>query len=165
MLDQPEGLMSISRVRMAALLALPAVMACGGDDQRAIDEALKQDLWLASRTNPYAPYVSPLEQGYAAAAGYQPQAYGGGYMQAVARPAPAIQRAPTVRRAPAQSSGGETVIKNTKRDALIGAAAGAALGAVTSKDALKGAVIGGIAGGVLGGVIGNNVDIKRIPRP
>jgi hypothetical protein len=149
---------------MVLLLALPAAMACGGDDQRAMDEALKQDLWLASRTNPYAPYVSPLEQGYAAAPGYQPQAYGGGYVQAVARPAPAVRRAPTVSRAPAQS-GGETVVKNTKRDALIGAAAGAAIGAVTSRDALKGAVIGGIAGGVLGGVIGNNVDIKRIPRP
>lgn len=161
--------MSMTRVRLAGLLALPFALACGGDDQRAIDESLRQDLWLASRTNPYAPYVSPLEQGYATGIpqgyqAYQPQPYGGGYVQAVARPAPVATR-PTVARAPAAArQGGETVIKNTKRDAIIGGVAGAAIGAVTSKDALKGAVIGGVAGAVLGGVIGNNVDIKRIPR-
>ena len=161
--------MSMTRVRLAGLLALPMAIACGGDDQRAMDEALRQDLWLASRTNPYAPYVSPLEQGYAAPMpqgyqAYQPQPYGGGYVQTVARPAPVATR-PSVARAPAPASqGGETVIKNTKRDAIIGGVTGAAIGAVTSRDRLKGAVLGGVAGAVLGGVIGNNVDIKRIPR-
>ena len=161
--------MSMNRVRLAGLLALPFAIACGGDDQRAMDEALRQDLWLASRTNPYAPYVSPLEQGYAAPMpqgyqAYQAQPYGGGYVQTVARSAPFATR-PTVARAPAAArQSGETVIKNTKRDAIIGGVAGAAIGAVTSRDRMKGAVIGGVAGAVLGGVIGNNVDIKRIPR-
>ena len=59
----------------------------------------------------------------------------------------------------------ERVIKNTKRDAAIGAVAGAAIGVAASsrKDRLKGGIIGAVAGGVLGGVIGNNVDVKRIP--
>ena len=51
--------------------------------------------------------------------------------------------------------------KNTKRDAVIGAAAGAIIGATTSGDKLKGGIIGGAAGAILGGVIGNNVDIKK----
>jgi outer membrane lipoprotein SlyB len=51
--------------------------------------------------------------------------------------------------------------KNTKRDAVIGAAAGAVLGAATSRDKVKGAVIGAAAGAVIGGVIGNNVDVKK----
>jgi hypothetical protein len=56
------------------------------------------------------------------------------------------------------TTSGGTVVKHTKRDAEIGAAAGAVIGAVTSKDKVKGAVVGGVVGGVLGGVIGNNVD-------
>jgi uncharacterized membrane protein len=56
-------------------------------------------------------------------------------------------------------------VKNTKRDAIIGAVAGAAIGAVTSGDKLKGAVIGAAAGGIIGAVIGNNVDKKRVPIP
>ena len=79
---------------------------------------------------------------------------------------PVAQRAPMpVRRT---STGATTArraepIRNTKRDAIIGAAAGAAIGAVTSKDKLKGAVIGAAAGGILGGIIGNNVDVQRKP--
>jgi uncharacterized membrane protein YebE (DUF533 family) len=57
------------------------------------------------------------------------------------------------------------VVKNTNRDAAIGAGAGAILGAVTSRNKVKGGVIGGIAGGILGGVIGNNVDKKKVPNP
>ncbi|MEO7458388.1 MAG: YMGG-like glycine zipper-containing protein [Gemmatimonadaceae bacterium] len=52
----------------------------------------------------------------------------------------------------------EVVVKNTKRDAAIGAAAGAIIGATTSRDKIKGGVIGAAAGGILGAVIGNNVD-------
>jgi uncharacterized membrane protein len=56
-------------------------------------------------------------------------------------------------------------VKNTKRDAAIGAGAGAIIGAATSRDKLKGGVIGAAAGGILGAVIGNNVDVKKKPAP
>ena len=131
---------------LVPVLALTA--ACGRDDSAQIDEALRNDLALASSMQPYQPqqFVSPMEQGYAGYQGYapmQPQQYNAGYYN----PAPAPTR----------------VVKHTKRDAIIGAAAGAAIGAVTSSDKLKGAVIGAAAGGLLGAVIGNNVDKKRVP--
>lgn len=156
-------------IAFAGVFGLLALAACGGKDETAMDEALRQDLWLAARTNPYAPYVSPIEQGYAgypAPMPYQAQPYGGGYVQPVAaRQTPVVYRAPAPApsRAPAQQPEMVTV-KNTKRDAIIGAAAGAAIGAVTSRDKLKGAVIGAAAGGLLGAVIGNNVDVKRVPK-
>ena len=58
----------------------------------------------------------------------------------------------------------EVVEKNTKRDAVIGAAAGAAIGGAATRS-VKGGVIGAAAGAILGGVIGNNVDVqkKRVP--
>ena len=62
-----------------------------------------------------------------------------------------------------QSSG--TVVKHTKRDAAIGAAAGAIIGATTSRDKVKGGVIGGAAGAILGGIIGTNVDKKKTTVP
>lgn len=156
----------MTRFRLPLALSLLVALAACGDDRSELDEALRQDLSLAARAYPYQPYVSPLEQGYPYAPyGYQPQQAYGGYVPAVAR-APVAQRAPTIYRAPApsQGSGEVQVVKNTKRDAIIGATAGAAIGAVTSRDRLKGAVIGAAAGGLLGAVIGNNVDVKRIPR-
>jgi hypothetical protein len=157
-------------VKMLVVPALVLAAACGQKDT-AMDDALKNDLSLASSMQPYAPqqFVSPMEQGYA---GY-------GYAQYAQQPAGYYPSAPQpvaqrrIYRAPAsQSSGtysagtartGTRVVKNTKRDAIIGGVAGAAIGAVTTRDKLKGAVIGGVAGSVLGAVIGNNVDIKKIP--
>lgn len=145
--------------RWMMLAGLVALAACGTDKSEI--DALRNELMLASRAYPYQPYVSPLEQGYGYAS--QPQPYtNGGYVPAGTRPAPVQRRAPvyasTTTRAPATR-----VVKNTKRDAIIGATAGAALGAVVSRDRLKGAVIGAAAGGILGAVIGNNVDKKRVP--
>ena len=150
-------------VRSMMLAGLVALGACGNDEAKRIDQ-LRKDLVLAG-AYPYQPYVTPLEQGYGNAPGYQPQPYrNGGYTPAPTRSAPVARRAPvyasTTARAPATR-----VVKNTKRDAIIGAAAGAAIGAVVSRDRLKGAVIGGVAGGILGAVIGNNVDKTRIPIP
>ena len=156
-------------VKMLVVPALVFAAACGRD-QKPMDDALKNDLSLASSMQPYQPqqFVSPMEQGYAGY-GYgqyaqQPNAY---YPSA---PQPVAQR--RIYRAPASSAGtystgrastGTRVVKNTKRDAIIGGVAGAAIGAVTTRDKLKGAVIGGVAGSVLGAVIGNNVDLKKIP--
>ena len=160
--------------------AVVAVAACGRDEPR-VDDALRNDLALASQMQGYQPqqFVSLAEMGYGngyAPYGQQyapvPQQYQAG---AYYNPAPAPAPVRTVyRTAPAARSSGsvgtttrtrEVVKKNTKRDAIIGAAAGAAIGAVTSKDKLKGAVIGGAAGGLLGAVIGNNVDVKRTRVP
>jgi YmgG-like glycine-zipper protein len=158
-------------VRMLVVPALVLAAACGRDDKTPMDEALKNDLSLASSMQPYQPqqFVSPMEQGYAGY-GYGPYAQQpNGYYPSA--PQPVAQR--RIYRAPASSSSGTystgtartgtRVVKNTKRDAIIGGVAGAAIGAVTTRDKLKGAVLGGVAGSVLGAVIGNNVDVKKIP--
>jgi hypothetical protein len=163
--------------KSVSLLIVPAVLvaaACGRDNSKPVDDALRNDLALASAMYQPQQIVSPMEQGY----GYPPGAYGqpvrqyntGGYYYptpATARPAPA----PRARSAGTYSTGTTrpatrtTTVKHTKRDAAIGAVAGAAIGAVTSRDKLKGAVIGAAAGGLLGAVIGNNVDKSKIPIP
>ena len=157
-------------VRLLVVPALVVAAACGRDE-KPMDEGLRNDLSLASSMQ-YQPqqFVSPMEMGYGTGYGYgyaQPQGY---YYPGA--PQPVVQQQPRIYRAPARASSGTStgtastgtrVVKNTKRDAIIGGVAGAAIGAVTSRDKLKGAVIGGVAGSVLGAVIGNNVDIKRIP--
>jgi len=144
--------------RMLQIVALPAIIllaACGDDNAKKIDEALRQDLSLASQAYPYQPFVSPMEQGYAY--GYGAPRPTGGYYPVATR----ASTGGTIYRAP--SAARTRVVKNTQRDAIIGAVAGGAIGAVTTRDRLKGAVIGAAAGGILGAVIGNNVDKKRVP--
>ena len=158
--------------RLSLVLAGALALAACGKDQPAIDDALRQDLSLASQAYMPQPYMSPLEAGYQQ--GYPNPYYQPGYAQApygyqpaVARSAPRIvRRSSSGSVGSAGGSGGERVIKNTKRDAAIGAVAGAAIGAVTSgrRDRMKGAVLGAAVGAVLGGVVGNNVDVKRVPR-
>jgi YmgG-like glycine-zipper protein len=159
-------------VKMLVVPALVLAAACGRDN-KPMDESLRNDLSLASSMQPYQPqqFVSPMEMGYNGYGypqQYAPQPSGYYYPQAPQPVAQRIYRAS----APRASSGtysagtartGTTVVKNTKRDAIIGGVAGAAIGAVTSRDKLKGAVLGGVAGSVLGAVIGNNVDVKKIP--
>ena len=165
--------------RMLVLVPVAVLAAaCGGDESRA-DDALKNDLALASQAQPYAPqqFTSPTEQGYV----YNP--YTGQFQpvpQQQLQAQPQVQRvatrpATTVRRTSSagtrSTSSGTRVVyqepqvikRNTKRDAVIGAAAGAVIGATVSRDKVKGAVIGAAAGGVLGGIIGHTVDVKRSP--
>ena len=166
--------------RMLVLVPVAVLAAaCGGDESRS-DDALKNDLALASQAQPYnqQQFTSPTEQGYV----YNP--YTGQFQpvpQQQLQAQPAVQRvatrpATTVRRTSTASrstgsSAGTTVIRqepqiikrNTKRDAVIGAAAGAVIGATVSRDKVKGAVIGAVAGGVLGGIIGHTVDVQRNP--
>jgi uncharacterized protein YcfJ len=54
-------------------------------------------------------------------------------------------------------------VKNTKRDAAIGAVTGAAVGAVAggSRHRVKGALIGAAAGGVAGAIIGSTIDKSK----
>ena len=149
-------------VSLMMLAGLVTLSACGNNEEARIAQ-LRKDLMLANGGYPYQPYMTPLEQGYGYAPGYQPRPNTNGGYVPVASSAPVARRAPvyasTTTRAPATR-----VVKNTKRDAIIGAVAGGALGAVISRD-VKGAVIGAAAGGLLGAVIGNNVDKKRVPIP
>lgn len=153
---------------MVLVPALMVTAACGQqEDTSKIDDALSNDLAMASAAQPYMPqqFVSPQEMGYGyqpgyAAPQYYPTAQQQGYPQQVVYRAPAP--APTVRRA---STAGRVAtrsepIRNTKRDAIIGAAAGAVLGQAIGRDT-KSTVIGAVAGGVLGGVIGHTIDVKR----
>jgi len=161
----------MKNIRM--LLLVPAALlaaACGRDTSKN-DDALKNDLALASQAQPYnaQQFTSPAEMGYA----YNPYT---GQFQPVPAAQPQVQRVAarptTVRRtSTARSSGTRVVyepapapaepIRHTKRDAVIGGVAGAVIGATTSRDKVKGAIIGGAAGAVLGGIIGHTVDIQK----
>jgi hypothetical protein len=148
------------------MVCLGVAAACGRGDRSAAagDAALDRDLQLAAQAQPYRPVdsVSAAERGYASAPAARPA-------RATTAPRRTAPRAPTTYES---SSAGDVatgtapaperteVVKHTKRDALIGAAAGATIGAVTSSDKVKGALIGAAAGGIVGGVIGNNVDKK-----
>ena len=157
--------------RMTWLMLVPIaalVVACGRDSAPRLDDALKNDLALASQAQAYNPqqFVSPAEAGYGADPQYAP--YAPRTVQTVARqPVSTVRRSTPARRStasrasyPAQEPP-EQVIKHTQRDAIIGAAAGAIIGAATSRDKVKGGLIGAAAGGLLGAVIGNNVDVER----
>lgn len=167
--------------RMWLLLAASAMafglVACGGSKGSAADDALKNDLNLASQAQAYQPqqFMSPTEQGMNPYApnpnGYPTANSPYGYPQQVQTVARSPYPASTTRRSTgvSRSSGSSGTysrqpaepIRNTKRDAVIGAAAGAVLGAGTSRDKLKGAIIGAAAGGILGGIIGHTVDVKN----
>jgi YmgG-like glycine-zipper protein len=153
------------------MIMLPAAafaVACGRDSNRT-DDALRNDLALASQAQPYNPQFNPAEAGYANpynpyAQPQSPYPYSQyGYPQRVQT---ATRASAPARRTSTRSSGTiyrapQEPIRNTKRDAVIGAAAGAVLGASTSRDKLKGAIIGAAAGGLLGGIIGHTVDVKQ----
>jgi hypothetical protein len=156
------------------LIVLPVALfafACSKGDNNNVDSALNSDLTTAASARPYTPLDS-------ISAAERNAALTGAPTTTVTRTTAAPVRTRTVYRdRPVSSSGSSgssgsnttvyqpaptrTVVKNTKRDAAIGAAAGAIIGATTSKNKVKGAVIGGAAGAILGGVIGNNVDIKK----
>ena len=148
-----------------ASMAVLAV-ACGRSNTPAVDDALKNDLALASQAQPAQQFVSPTEAGYAPQQYVAPRA-----IQTSARQSTPVRRTSSARRTSSggSSSGGyypapappTTTVKHTQRDAAIGAAAGAVIGATTSRDKVKGGLIGAAVGGILGGGIGNNVDIQK----
>ena len=159
-----------------ALAILVLAGACGRADSSKMDDALKNDLSLASQAQAYPPqqYMSPAEQGYGNAPYGAPNPYAQpyGYPQRIQT----VERAPSypapVRRTSSRGSSSRSSgvyypsrspepVRHTKRDAAIGAAAGAVLGASTSRDKLKGAIIGAAAGGILGGIVGHTVDVQR----
>ena len=163
----------MTKTRALLLISAALLAACGRDRDKAADDALKNDLVLASQAQPFGAqqFTNPAELGYV----FNPNT--GRYEpvpSAAPAAAPSLRAAPTVRRASttsrrASSSGGSRIIyrdppepkRNTKRDATIGAAAGAVIGASTSRDRLKGGIIGAAAGAVLGGIIGHTVDVQK----
>lgn len=168
-------------MKMLVLVPAAMVLAACGRDSAPTDDALKNDLALASQAQAYMPqqFTSPAEMGYA----YNP--YTGQFQpipqqQMPVQQQPVVQRvstrpATTVRRTSTASSSGTRVVyqpapapaptikRNTKRDAAIGAAAGAVIGATVSRDKVKGGLIGAAAGAVLGGIVGHTIDVDRTP--
>lgn len=169
--------------RRAMLIAplLATLAACGGRDDTRMDDALRNDLSLATQAQQYRPQqvVSPQELGYQGQPygqqyvqtpyGLQPVQTGyaaGPYYAAAPQPQPTrvIERERVVYRRSGGGGGGgyssagvyresrPTVKKNTKRDAVIGGVAGAAIGVATS--ARKDRLKGGIIGAVAGSAIG-----------
>ena len=151
------------------LMAPLAILAAACNEKAPDDAALKNDLALASQQFVPNQVVSPTEQGLAANPYTTP-------VRQTVRPAAPRASAPVRRTSSSsssRSSGGVVysepapqptrTVKNTKRDAAIGAVAGAVIGATASRDKVKGGLIGAAAGAILGGVIGNNVDVKKVP--
>jgi len=173
------------------LIILPIALvafACAKDDNSKVDDALNADLSTAAQANPVMPLdsVSAMERNAlvapAPAAAPVVRSSGTSTRAPVRRTSSSSTRrrstsSGSTSRGSSGSSGGtysqpapvyspapepqRPMVKNTKRDAIIGGAAGAVLGAATSKNKVKGAVIGGTAGAIIGGVIGNNVDKSR----
>lgn len=159
-------------MRLKYLIAVPAIFlaaACKGNDDKKVDDALNNDLSLAAQPTTPVDSISGVERGYATGALAAPVA------RSSARTSSApVRRTTSTRRTASSSRSSRSsgtyypapapaprVIKHTKRDAAIGAAAGAVIGAATSRNKVKGAVVGGAAGAILGAVIGNNVDKTR----
>ncbi len=170
------------------LIILPIALvafACAKDDNSKVDDALNADLSTAAQANPVMPLdsVSAMERNALvapapAAAPVVRRSSGTSTRTPVRRTSSSsTRRRSTTSRGSSGSSDGtysqpapvyspapepqRPMVKNTKRDAIIGGAAGAVLGAATSKNKVKGAIIGGTAGAIIGGVIGNNVDKSR----
>ena len=157
---------------LRTLILVPALMvaaACGRDEP-AVDAALDSDLRLAGEAAPGMDTLSLMEQQRAQT----------GQVTTVPRrtsvaPARRTTSSTARRTSTARSSGsvgsvgtGQTgqrteVVRNTKRDAAIGATAGAVIGATTSKNKIKGGLIGAAIGGLAGAVIGHNVDVQKRP--
>jgi hypothetical protein len=169
---------AMKNIRMLLLVPAAVLAAACGRDSAKTDDALKNDLALASQAQPYMPqqFTSPAEMGYAynpytgqfqqIPQGVYPQAQQPVVQRVATRPT-TTRRTTTSTRA---SSGTRVVyepaparepIRHTKRDAAIGAAAGAVIGATVSRDKVKGGLIGAAAGAVLGGIIGHTIDVER----
>jgi hypothetical protein len=149
------------------LMAPLAILAAACGKSAPEDAALKNDLALASQQMVPNQVVSPTEQGLTANP-YTTPVQRQATVRTAARPTSTVRRttasrssAGTVYSEPAPQQ--TRVVKNTKRDAAIGAVAGAVIGATASRDKVKGGLIGAAAGAILGGVIGNNVDVKKTP--
>ena len=157
-------------MRLKYLIAVPAIfvaVACKGNDDKKVDDALNNDLSLAAQPTTPVDSISGVERGYTTGAAAAPTTA----RTSTRTTSAPVRRTTSTRRASSSGSSSgssgtyypapapqQTVVKHTKRDAAIGGVAGAVIGAATSRNKVKGAVVGGAAGAILGAVIGNNVD-------
>jgi hypothetical protein len=170
---------------MMIVPALAALAACGREtasSSSAMDDALRNDLALASQAQAYRPqqFVSPMEQGYGAQPGQQyygqqPYPYGQPQYQPayaaapVYAPAPAPVRrtsAPAARRSSSGSSSsggsGTRVVYEPapeQRTRVVkhtkrDAIIGATAGAVIGATTSRDRIKGGVIGAAAGGILG-----------
>jgi hypothetical protein len=147
------------------LIPVAVLAAACGKKSPAVDDALKNDLALASQAQASQP-ISPNEAGYAPQTASQTQAARQSTYNAPVRHTSSARRSSGVYRSGSgggyyPSSPPTTIERHTGRDAAIGAAAGAVLGATTSRNKVQGGLIGAAIGGVLGGVVGHSVDVTK----
>lgn len=163
------------RSSVKTLIFAPAlILAAACSKDKPADATLSNDLTLAAQAKQTATLdsITAAERTKAAAAAAAPVAAA----PALRASAP-VHHTSSVRHRSASSGSssgssgtyssaprGTVTEKNTKRDAVIGAAAGAVIGGATTHS-VKGGIIGAAAGGILGGIIGNNVDVKKRPAP
>ena len=166
----------MKHIRALLIVSAATLAAACGRDSSKTDDALKNDIALASQAQPYnaQQVTSPSELGYV----YNPNT--GRYEPVPKFTTPAPQpvqrvatRRTTTRRSTSRRSTGSTgtrvvydpapaePVRHTRRDAAIGAAAGAVIGATVSRDKVKGGLIGAAAGAVLGGIVGHSVDVEK----
>jgi hypothetical protein len=155
------------RQLVAALGTALAVAACGGSDAPPPDKLMEELVWLDTIDwQPVEPIASPVELGVetepVAAVAPTTVSPPAARRQATSRPASQRSAPSGTYRTPAPAPRTETV-RNTGRDAAIGAGAGAVIGAVAGgkRHRVKGAIIGAATGAVVGGVIGHTVDKKE----
>jgi outer membrane lipoprotein SlyB len=163
------------RSSVKTLIIAPAlVLAAACSKDKPADATLSNDLTLAAQAKQTATLdsISAAERTKAAAVAAAPVA-----AAPALRASTPVHHTSTVRHRTASSGSssgssgtysapaprGTVTEKNTKRDAVVGAAAGAVIGGATH--GVKGGIIGAAAGGILGGIIGNNVDVKKHPAP
>src|SRR5262245_32045818 len=139
---------------MTFAFATAAAAACRGGGASTKDSALQRDLDLSKRNDSTLMVVSPEER--VRLDSLRAHRARNASARTASSTHRAVHRSSAAGEVTTRSSGGETVVKHTKRDAAIGAAAGAVIGGVTHGG--KGAVVGGATGGVIGAIIGNNVD-------
>jgi hypothetical protein len=151
---------AFSKIALATLLAATTLTGCSRGNGAKADSALDRDLNLVRPNDSTLMVVSPEERVRLDSARRAQLRATAASSPTPSRPAGRVARASSGEVAtPAPTS--SRIVKHTKRDAAIGAAAGAVIGGVTH--GAKGAVVGGAAGGILGAVIGNNVDKKKKP--
>ena len=154
-------------VPMAAL-----AVACGRSKSPALDDALKNDLALASQAQAYNPqqFVSPTKRAMRRTAAVRAAHAPDGGAPAVDRDASYVDRSSFERRlelvgrsggyypAPRRRRRSRSTLVVTPPSVRPPVRSSAPS---TSRDKVKGGLIGAAAGGILGAVIGNNVDVQE----
>src|SRR5690348_17058111 len=125
-------------MRARAVIILAVLVAAGAGCHKDKNDALQNDLNLANQANSARSLdsISAAERGYASPSGASRTTTRTSSRSSTSH---TTSSSGAVSTAPAPASH-TVVVKNTKRDAAIGAAAGAIIGATTSRDKVKGGI-------------------------